>query len=121
GNDGAGERTSLRREAAHVLVGGEAAGLGAVAVAADRGDVGIVAADGDGDVAVDGGAVVGGVEGVPGEGAADGGVQDLDPGVHLAFAFEVAGDVAGGEAGGAADGEHHLGEVLADAHAAGEG
>jgi len=89
-------------------------------------DVGVVAANGGADVAVAGDEPVGGVEADP----AELGEECLDPGVggrvggavvvRLAV-VEVAADVAAGDAELRPDqGDHDVGEVLADAHATGE-
>jgi len=85
----------------HVAVGGAAVG------AADGGDVFVVAADGDFDVAGVGKDVVGGIEADP----ADDGQEYLGPGVGCLGSdevvartvVEIAGSVAGGDAGGAAE------------------
>lgn len=108
-------------------IDGDLEGLfsGADGDAAEGADVGEVATPGDGDVAVAGEDVVGGVGVDPAELFA---AEDGDPrvggiGADEAFlawrgsGFEVTADVAGGEAEGAQAGDHDLGEVLADAAA----
>ena len=89
--------------------------------AAGRRDVGVVAANGDADVAITADEVVGGIEGGPTE-ARD---KGFDPGVGSAFEGavfvavflamkEVAADVTAGDAERAHEGNHDVGEILAD-------
>ncbi len=92
-------------------------------------DVGVVAADGGADVTFAGDEPVGGVEADP----AELGDEDLDPGVGgggagaVGFGVgdavgEVSGDVAAGDSElGPNEGDHDVGEVLADAFAGFEG
>lgn len=89
-------------------------------------DVGVVAADGDADVPVSDDEVVRGVESDPSEAWEEG----LDPGVGgvglgsvvvLAAVVEISADVSAWDFDHAREGDHDVGEVLADAAALGEG
>src|SRR5665213_2985114 len=84
------------------------------------------AADGGAEVAVVGDEVVGGIEAEPPEMRH----ERLNPGVGgvrcgavvvFAAAIEVTGDIAGGNSDVAKQGDHGVGEVLADAFAADDG
>ena len=90
--------------------------------AADRADVGVVAAPGQGDVPIDGDAVVGRVDvdpAVPGHVEREPGVRGVGADqarlVGRRRRFEVAADVARRQAERAQAGDLQVGEVLADA------
>src|SRR5438093_39153 len=108
-------RLRHRREILHgrdadVLAGDEVAGGRRAVGAGGRGDVAVVAADGDGEVVETGFAAVGGVEGAGEVTTRMTGIgeEDLDPGVGAAFAEQVSGDVAGGETAKPAEREHDV-------------
>ena len=85
-----------------------------------RSDVGIVAANGDGQVGHPDAASVGRIERHDARMPRAVRHQDLDPGMGSTGAEQLTGDVAGGQPQATGDGQQDVREVLADAGALGE-